>query len=268
MTPGRRAPAPDDVERLADELHGRPRGLIVCGPQDDPGLPSAVARLASSLGYPILADPLSGVRYGPHDRSHVLDAYDAFLRLPALTDGLVPEVVLAMGAMPTSKPLLQYLAAPQPAALCADRRRRWLAGSGQSGDARSSTAIRCCCATLSLLDGESRDGPWLTEWTSVDRATRRNMRCPPRGSDRGLRGQRLPSPGAAAAGRRDAVRRQQHASTRPGHVPGRQRATLARALESGHQRYRRRGLQRVRRQRRRPLAASCWSSATCPSITT
>ena len=57
-----------------------PRGLIICGPQDDPALADALARLAGALGYPILADPLSGLRYGDHERALVLDCYDAFLR--------------------------------------------------------------------------------------------------------------------------------------------------------------------------------------------
>ena len=38
----------------------------------------------------------------------VIDAYDAFLRDDAARDALAPDVVLRFGALPTSKPLLQY----------------------------------------------------------------------------------------------------------------------------------------------------------------
>ncbi|MFN8516412.1 MAG: hypothetical protein U0841_28290 [Chloroflexia bacterium] len=95
---------------LAADLASTERGLIVCGPQDDPALAPAVARLAAALGYPLLADGLSQTRSGPHDRALVIDTFDAFLRDDATCRALAPEVVLRFGAPPTSKPLAQYLA--------------------------------------------------------------------------------------------------------------------------------------------------------------
>jgi 2-succinyl-5-enolpyruvyl-6-hydroxy-3-cyclohexene-1-carboxylate synthase len=106
---GRLAPSAALVSGLARELAASPRGVIVCGPQADPLLAPAVAGLAERFGYPILADPLSGVRFGGHDRSLVVDAYDAFLRDAATLERLEPQVVLRFGALPTSKPVQQYL---------------------------------------------------------------------------------------------------------------------------------------------------------------
>ncbi|HYM14191.1 MAG TPA: 2-succinyl-5-enolpyruvyl-6-hydroxy-3-cyclohexene-1-carboxylic-acid synthase [Dehalococcoidia bacterium] len=106
-TPRRITPA--ELEPLAQELRRWADGIIVCGPQDDPSLAAAVAELASALGYPLLADPLSLARCGPHDRSLVVDAYDAFLRDPGTADRLRPSVVLRFGALPTSKPLFEFL---------------------------------------------------------------------------------------------------------------------------------------------------------------
>lgn len=69
--PLRVAPRPPDADAVAalaaDLAHAR-RGLIVCGPQDDPLLPAAATRLARATGFPVLADPLSLVRFGAHDR--------------------------------------------------------------------------------------------------------------------------------------------------------------------------------------------------------
>jgi 2-succinyl-5-enolpyruvyl-6-hydroxy-3-cyclohexene-1-carboxylate synthase len=96
---------------LTELIAGTPRGLIVCGPIERDGLGCAAGALAAATGYPILADPLSNVRFGPHERSHVIDAYDAFLRPPELSAALAPELVLRVGAIPTSKPLQQHLAA-------------------------------------------------------------------------------------------------------------------------------------------------------------
>ena len=69
-----------EVGRLADRVASVERGLILAGPQDDPALAGAVARLAVATGYPIAADPLSGLRCGPHDRSFVLSHADHLVR--------------------------------------------------------------------------------------------------------------------------------------------------------------------------------------------
>jgi 2-succinyl-5-enolpyruvyl-6-hydroxy-3-cyclohexene-1-carboxylate synthase len=109
VSAGARAPDHALVAALATELSAVQRGLIICGPQPDPALADALTRLASALGYPILADPLSGLRNGLHDRVLVLDCYDAFLRDAAWVERFAPQAVLRFGAMPVSKPLLLYL---------------------------------------------------------------------------------------------------------------------------------------------------------------
>lgn len=99
----------NQVDAVFHQIASSERGLIVCGPQDDPAFPDSVVRLAGALHYPILADPLSGVRCGPRDRSLVLDCYDAFLRDSALVERLSPAAVLRFGPVPTSRPLMEYL---------------------------------------------------------------------------------------------------------------------------------------------------------------
>ncbi len=107
--PERMAPAAAAVERAARALRGRRRGLLVCGP-DEGGADFAesVARLAAITGYPVLADPLSGLRFGDHDRSRVHAAYDLFLRSPSFLEGEAPEAIVQFGAPLTSKPYHLY----------------------------------------------------------------------------------------------------------------------------------------------------------------
>jgi 2-succinyl-5-enolpyruvyl-6-hydroxy-3-cyclohexene-1-carboxylate synthase len=95
---------------VARGLEGKERGVFICGPQDDPEFATFVSTLANRLSFPILADPLSQVRCGTHDRSTVIDCYDVFLRSSKIVEALRPEVVLRFGATPTSKALLNYLA--------------------------------------------------------------------------------------------------------------------------------------------------------------
>ena len=107
--PPRVEPTAGDVAALAALVGERRRGLIVAGPQHAPDSVQAITGLAAALGYPILADPLSQLRRGPHDRSRVIAGYDAMLRAPAGPD-LRPEVVLRVGRTPTSKALGAFLA--------------------------------------------------------------------------------------------------------------------------------------------------------------
>ena len=97
----------------------------MAGPQDDPALPGALARLAAALAWPILADPLSLVRCGPHDRSHVLARGDQLLRPGTWRDAHLPDVVLRFGAMPTSKPFLALLEERRPTLLVVDGDGGW-----------------------------------------------------------------------------------------------------------------------------------------------
>jgi 2-succinyl-5-enolpyruvyl-6-hydroxy-3-cyclohexene-1-carboxylate synthase len=96
------------LDRLAERIEAAPRGLILAGRQPDTGLAEPVAALAAAAGYPILAEPTSQLRRGPHDRSLLVTTYDTIRDRPAY---LRPELIVRFGDLPTSKPLRQWLAA-------------------------------------------------------------------------------------------------------------------------------------------------------------
>ena len=112
-----------EAESLARELAGG-RGIIVCGDGRHGGdFPDALADLARKLACPVLADPLSNLRFGAHERSFVLSRYDAFLRR---ADTLHPDWVLRFGAMPVSGSLQRFLDGLQGVAqLVVDGAGRW-----------------------------------------------------------------------------------------------------------------------------------------------
>jgi 2-succinyl-5-enolpyruvyl-6-hydroxy-3-cyclohexene-1-carboxylate synthase len=97
------------LDRVAERLESAERGLVVAGRLHDPSVADPVASLAAAAGYPILAEPTSQLRRGPHDRSLVVSSYDLIARdRPA---SLEPRLILRVGDFPTSKPLRQWLAA-------------------------------------------------------------------------------------------------------------------------------------------------------------
>jgi 2-succinyl-5-enolpyruvyl-6-hydroxy-3-cyclohexene-1-carboxylate synthase len=97
------------LDRVAERIEATPAGLIVAGRQPDPGLAESLVTLAAAAGYPVVAEPTSQLRRGPHDRSLVISAYDHIAR--DRPERLRPELILRAGDMPTSKPLRQWLAA-------------------------------------------------------------------------------------------------------------------------------------------------------------
>ena len=102
------------INHLISLVTNHPNGLIVCGPRcPDGSFPEAVAALSRHSGYPILADPTSGVRYGPWvENTAVISTYETLLQTaPAWSE---PEVVIRFGALPVSKWLNHYLSEIRP----------------------------------------------------------------------------------------------------------------------------------------------------------
>ncbi|WP_448576541.1 2-succinyl-5-enolpyruvyl-6-hydroxy-3-cyclohexene-1-carboxylic-acid synthase [Thermomicrobium sp.] len=163
-----------ELAEVAASLARRRRGIVVAGPQPDPTLAPALVALASLLGYPILADPLSQLRAGPHPRDLVLDAYDAVLREPEALPALQPELVLRVGAIPTSKPLqlaLETWENAEQILLAAGNwpdpthRAGWILHGALRPVVRTLTGAIAAAAPLPDTD-------WLARWRAVDRAAR------------------------------------------------------------------------------------------------
>jgi 2-succinyl-5-enolpyruvyl-6-hydroxy-3-cyclohexene-1-carboxylate synthase len=113
---GPRLPDSDLVGEMGALVREHTRGLIVVGPRDgQDGFPAAAYALAKRTGYPILADPLSGLRYGAPVDAPVLSGYDAFLAHPPTRELLRPDLILRFGAAPTSRSLLRMLEEAQDA---------------------------------------------------------------------------------------------------------------------------------------------------------
>ncbi len=104
-TPAIRSGRPAAHEPPAHEIPAH--GVVVAG-GDERGdrVAEAAAALAARAGYPLLADPLSHARHG----ANAIATYDLLLRDPVFTADVVPELVIRVGDLPTSKPLRTWLA--------------------------------------------------------------------------------------------------------------------------------------------------------------
>ncbi len=100
----------EECLRVLQWMQAGERGVVVCGPCEPGGAWEAQAvALAEALGWPLLAEPVSQVRFAGVQSPCVLHAYEALLRTPSMRALLKPDRVLRFGAWPTSKSVAAYL---------------------------------------------------------------------------------------------------------------------------------------------------------------
>lgn len=164
LVASRREPPEEVLAELGERLSRLERGLVVCGPLDKPGFPEAVVGLARRLAYPVLAEPLSQVRAGVHDRGVVVLAHDALLRTPGVVGQLKPQVVLRFGSWPTSRTLQGYLAANASALqMVVYEGRDWPDPEHVAGWVVASDPVRFC-QRLSEKVAPRAPGEWWNTW--------------------------------------------------------------------------------------------------------
>lgn len=153
-TQGRPTVDEGELERIASSLSEVDRGLLVCGPADSP-TPSreALVDLAESTGFPILADPLSGHRFGQTVESAVVcGGYDSYL------DGVdwpEPDIVVRFGASPTSKTLRRYLAEADARQVVVDPAGGWPEAEFTATDLVVAAPTRLASALATRVENES-----------------------------------------------------------------------------------------------------------------
>jgi 2-succinyl-5-enolpyruvyl-6-hydroxy-3-cyclohexene-1-carboxylate synthase len=159
------APPPALVDGMAARSRGVSRGAIVCGSAAE-AIAEPVASLAAATGWPVLADPPSGLRCGRHDRSHVIAHYDVLLRGEAWAQAHRPDLVLRVGDTPTSKPLRAWLAdSPQ---LLVDPHAVWHEPTRAAETIVQVAPGPLCAALAAALAGARPGGEWLAGWRRAD----------------------------------------------------------------------------------------------------
>ncbi|CAN5514675.1 hypothetical protein BH20CHL7_BH20CHL7_19170 [soil metagenome] len=171
-TAGRRTLDDAPLRTLADRIAGARRGLILAGPDDDPALPVALAALAVSTGFPIVADPLSGMRTGPHDRSRVVVRGDQLARPGPWIQAHAPDLVIRTGAMPTSKPMAELMSRVRPPVVVLDGDGGWRESSLVPATFVHADAARTATALTHILAADERmaaEAGWADDWIAADR---------------------------------------------------------------------------------------------------
>lgn len=150
------------LQTLASSMNGK-EGVIVCGP----GAGDAeLLQLGKALACPVLADPLSGLRFS--SSAPAICHYDLFLRSSAEKQKLKTKWVLRFGGQCVSNSLQEYLGEQ------AGAQQWWVDESGRWMD-RPEAAVETLQATsrtlaqqLQSLNLQPSPSGWLGEWQALD----------------------------------------------------------------------------------------------------
>ncbi len=158
------------LDEMAGHIGDAISGVIVAGRQLDPELREPLVHLAQASGFPILAEPTSQLRCGPHDRSRVVSTYDLLLRDEHFARSVTPDLVLRFGEMPTSKPLRGWLAASGADQIAIDPHGDWNEPTNRAAAILRADPTELASGWATRLEKEDRGEP--RRWLEAEQAAR------------------------------------------------------------------------------------------------
>ncbi|MGD1917675.1 MAG: 2-succinyl-5-enolpyruvyl-6-hydroxy-3-cyclohexene-1-carboxylic-acid synthase [Pleurocapsa sp.] len=87
-------------------------GIIIAGlaqPKDPQAYCQAIAFLSKLLSFPVLGEALSPIRNYADLNPYLISTYDSILRHAKIAKEFVPDIVIQLGELPTSKQLRQWI---------------------------------------------------------------------------------------------------------------------------------------------------------------
>ena len=154
----------EEIVRLWDKLRTARHGLIVAGRLESLSQGEAVARLAASLGWPLLADVSSQIRLG--EVRKCVAYYDALLAGDQFFDSHMPDSVLHFGGRPLSKRLEQALAriGPDPYVVVRDNPFRLDPSHRVTQSVETDIVEFCAALSKAAGKGPGLESGWLAGW--------------------------------------------------------------------------------------------------------
>ena len=163
--PSTRVADRDVATRVAALVRRHPRGVIVAGwgAAADPDL---VDRVAELCAWPVLADPVSGLRRG----AFAVSTYDPLLRVPGFAGTHRPDVILRLGAPTTGRGANELLHGVP--AVVVDPDGTWLDPGRDAVERVTGDPDAFLRALAVTLAGGRADRAWLDDWLDAETRAR------------------------------------------------------------------------------------------------
>ena len=160
-------PGRNTYKEILHAVNGSQKGLILAGPMNyNSGTKKHLLNLAEKLGYPVIADACSQLRFGNNSRNIMVN-YEAFLRNEKFIKSYPPDLILHFGRTPSSKAVDEWISRIAVKRYIinehGDLFDPW---NNASGVCKSSTSLFCRMLTD---DTEKKDNAdWLNHYIKAD----------------------------------------------------------------------------------------------------
>jgi len=148
------------------------KGLIIAGPENyNEHFHRNCQKLASVLGYPILADGASQFRFGKHSKENILSAFEGFLRSESFNGNYQPEIILQFGRTITSKALDIYLEKCTAIRFMVNEYGDWFDPANRSNASFACKPYLFCEKMIEQLQSQKMDrssNEWIKSFKEVD----------------------------------------------------------------------------------------------------
>lgn len=152
-------------------------GIIIAGlaqPHNPLAYCQAIAKISKLLSFPVLAEALSPVRNYSELNPYLVSTYDSILRQGSASSDIIPEVVIQIGELPTSKKLRYWLDI--------NNIERWIIEPKiENFDPLHGKTIHIHSSVEQLVDNldfkleNSAESAYCQKWLKLEKATRDDM---------------------------------------------------------------------------------------------
>lgn len=160
-------PGDSELTEVADIIRGVAGGFLLVGRLDNDEQRAAVRALGEKIGWPILADVTSGLRFDSSDR--IIRYFDLLLDSAVFAEGMRPRAVLHIGGRYVSKRLLQFLERSKPENYILVNHSPAPLDPAHCVTAKLQCDIPAFCRELIEMTTGSSSNEYLARWQAVDK---------------------------------------------------------------------------------------------------
>jgi 2-succinyl-5-enolpyruvyl-6-hydroxy-3-cyclohexene-1-carboxylate synthase len=149
------------------------KGIIVAGPENYNQLfHKSCKLLAEKLGYPILADGASQLRFGKPNNDNVISNFEAILKTESFAQKHNPDIIIQFGRTPTSNALNAFLEKCDSVRYIINEFGDWFDPSNKATAAIGCKPYIFCEKLLEILEQDKnskKENEWLNDFLNSER---------------------------------------------------------------------------------------------------
>ncbi|MCH8837348.1 MAG: 2-succinyl-5-enolpyruvyl-6-hydroxy-3-cyclohexene-1-carboxylic-acid synthase [Candidatus Marinimicrobia bacterium] len=166
-----------DLKHLSADIRKHRHGALVVGPMPPTaGFSQALRELSIATGYPVLAEGASQVRYASEIHGQAIENFDILLGNKGFQELFQPEVMIRIGARPTSKAFTGILARHPGRLYVISASGLWDDPDRQAGAVYAADPTGFCRALATEVGSQPADENWLAGLRKFDRQAQEVIR--------------------------------------------------------------------------------------------